>query len=653
MAYVIQRGDTLSALARKYNTSVQDLMKLNPDIKNANLIIAGKSLNVPEQRTLEGTLNEQQETTSNLENISSPVVPSGEKTLPQQSTVGSLAAFKSLLRDVSAKTYKAPSVSDVLAKYKQQGVNLAGGAETRQIFGTEQEKLARPVADIYNSTIEMMTEKIKKDEEFGAAILQNLPASVLATLTGDEFSMLKSGATTPELQTKLQTAILKAEAEKKEKGFQYIQGNENQPAGVFDPNTGTFKPQTTSTTQQDTDTVIKYQDGEYGGQCGVFTRKIIPDVPLMGDTIETKKQMINNNGILSADWVKSPAVGDVLIFDTKRPYGHAAVVNSVNQDGTVTLTESNWNNDEKVTNTRKVSISDPSIYGAYRSSKPLPGSTTDFEQYSQEQIALAVLPTQLKNSEAELKRALTGIRAGLKEGKTPYQIADTLMGYKITNPTAISDNLRKYLSIGDFTNSQIMDVARLLNAGDNTKAVTKIEQQIMESAKKADPDSYMGEATARLAVSRAKALQNTVEALGTESPVGVVKGTMESWMGRFRGKDAQNVKTQITNLVAEMRNRLSGTAVTKSEEAFLESIIPKLGDSPDNFMIKLNNLRTQPLMQLNEVRATYELPQLTEQTLINKDSRVALYGGETNEKTLSDEDAYQLYLQTVNQSKKQ
>jgi LysM domain len=43
----IARGDTLSALARKYHTTVANLMKLNPSIKNPNLIYAGNKLKVP------------------------------------------------------------------------------------------------------------------------------------------------------------------------------------------------------------------------------------------------------------------------------------------------------------------------------------------------------------------------------------------------------------------------------------------------------------------------------------------------------------------------------------------------------------------------------------------------------------------------------
>lgn len=45
--YKIKSGDTLSGIAQKYNTTVGTLMSLNPYITNANLIYAGKSLNLP------------------------------------------------------------------------------------------------------------------------------------------------------------------------------------------------------------------------------------------------------------------------------------------------------------------------------------------------------------------------------------------------------------------------------------------------------------------------------------------------------------------------------------------------------------------------------------------------------------------------------
>ena len=44
--YTIQKGDTLGAIAARYNTTVANLMALNPRIKNANLIYAGETIRI-------------------------------------------------------------------------------------------------------------------------------------------------------------------------------------------------------------------------------------------------------------------------------------------------------------------------------------------------------------------------------------------------------------------------------------------------------------------------------------------------------------------------------------------------------------------------------------------------------------------------------
>jgi len=45
--YKIKAGDTLSEIAKDYNTNITKLLQLNPKIKKANLIYAGQSITVP------------------------------------------------------------------------------------------------------------------------------------------------------------------------------------------------------------------------------------------------------------------------------------------------------------------------------------------------------------------------------------------------------------------------------------------------------------------------------------------------------------------------------------------------------------------------------------------------------------------------------
>lgn len=44
--YIVKRGDTLSGIAKKYNTSVKNLLSLNPNIKNPNLIYRNQKIKV-------------------------------------------------------------------------------------------------------------------------------------------------------------------------------------------------------------------------------------------------------------------------------------------------------------------------------------------------------------------------------------------------------------------------------------------------------------------------------------------------------------------------------------------------------------------------------------------------------------------------------
>ena len=51
--HIIKSGETISGIAKQYGTSISELMKLNPKIKNPNLIYAGEDLNLPSAPTTE------------------------------------------------------------------------------------------------------------------------------------------------------------------------------------------------------------------------------------------------------------------------------------------------------------------------------------------------------------------------------------------------------------------------------------------------------------------------------------------------------------------------------------------------------------------------------------------------------------------------
>lgn len=91
-------------------------------------------------------------------------------------------------------------------------------------------------------------------------------------------------------------------------------------------------------------------------QCGVYINK--ESGMRVGNTWEDKKNNVDKYGTIGANGIKT---GDVIYQNTGTPYGHVAKVEEVLPNGNVIVSESNWNNDEKVTYGREVASNN--IYG--------------------------------------------------------------------------------------------------------------------------------------------------------------------------------------------------------------------------------------------------------------------------------------------------
>jgi len=243
-------------------------------------------------------------------------------------------------------------------------------------------------------------------------------------------------------------------------------------------------------------------------------------------------------------------------------------------------------------------------------------------------------------SDAEGDRVESFIKAGMAQGKSELQIMDDVLGFNVNRNVALSENLRNtLLSVAGedgLAGFDMLGLARLINNGSDAQAVQRVEQIAYDRAKEVEADSYIGEFSARYALSKGAEVRGLIQDMSAspsgflgfneaEAPIGTVQGTMQNWLGRFRGEGATAIRTSVTSMVAEMRNRLSGTAVTDSEAKFLEPLIPDLSDSPANFMKKLEQLESDPLLRLNTIRSTFNLPSLNEESLLNSTKRVGLY----------------------------
>ncbi len=250
-----------------------------------------------------------------------------------------------------------------------------------------------------------------------------------------------------------------------------------------------------------------------------------------------------------------------------------------------------------------------------------------FDQFSQEQIALSVMPVQTRNSEVELKRALDGIRAGLKQGLSPYQIADNLMGYKINNPDDFSNTIRGYISQSpNISGNEPSEFARLINSGNKAGVVRKIESLITKGT-----DTQQRESTARYTYELAPQIVKEINQI--QNKFGLVAGNWEKQKKKVvASPEFQRVSSELTGYVQEWRRQMSGTATTPTEMKMIEELLPQTTDNLVNLKEKIKVFAEMQLNLLNSNRGSVNLPKLDYSSLLDYNNRVGLY--ETNDDPL-------------------
>ena len=103
------------------------------------------------------------------------------------------------------------------------------------------------------------------------------------------------------------------------------------------------------------------------GECGYWSRKIVDYPSGTGNTLQEKENYVAKKGMAPDEWRKQGVkVGDVVFTNESKTYGHVVVVNSVNSDGTITLSESNYKGHYLVSHDRKLPINSPKIIGSVR-----------------------------------------------------------------------------------------------------------------------------------------------------------------------------------------------------------------------------------------------------------------------------------------------
>lgn len=259
-------------------------------------------------------------------------------------------------------------------------------------------------------------------------------------------------------------------------------------------------------------------------------------------------------------------------------------------------------------------------------------------------IARQAFGTGVGLSDKDVKKAERLTKEGLAQGKSEQDILLDVIGFHPSKNAELGKSLLNTLTpaLGEkgLSGFDAIGLSRLLSEGNIKGAITKVENTVMNQVKKEMGEKFISEAPVVNAVNGTTSIEDKLNDLIKQgnSPVGVVKGTMEKWLRKLKGNEAQRISAEVTGLVAQMRNQLSGTAVTDSEARFLEPLMPELNDNPANFLSKLSALKQKSLRELNSERSQYNLKQLDENSLIDKNLRQDFY--------ISDEEAYQKYLES-------
>ncbi|MGA9520593.1 MAG: LysM peptidoglycan-binding domain-containing protein [Myxococcaceae bacterium] len=189
MSITIRSGDTLSGLAARFKTSVAALMQANPSIKNANLIYAGRNLNIP------GAKDEFVASTSKAGGTSMPTaMPTGAPSVGADSFVPAgqdpLAFAKSVMgRNASELKLSSGAIGQGMQDWVPNNVNCANFVSACLMASGQIDK-SQHSASVYG-----LMGNLDKDADFKRVSLQNAkPGDVVSMKTkGGQHVVLFAG----------------------------------------------------------------------------------------------------------------------------------------------------------------------------------------------------------------------------------------------------------------------------------------------------------------------------------------------------------------------------------------------------------------------------------------------------------------------------
>lgn len=279
-------------------------------------------------------------------------------------------------------------------------------------------------------------------------------------------------------------------------------------------------------------------------------------------------------------------------------------------------------------NDSRMALEDPGHFSLNGSEFNVKGSLSDTDKAA---LGRMVFGSQFTENEKKI------IDSAFAEhpNATREEIALLLAGYNPKENADIGEDLMSVIlqnsdPVKGIMGFDFLSLNKLLNDSKLTNAIQKTENFAYQNAQKLFPNSYVEESNVAGVTKLGNDLMNKIKQLEAsgENPIGNFSGTLEQWLGRFKSGNAQQVATDATNLIQNMAKTYLGSQMTSNELSLYEGIIPKLGDSTENFSIKVQGILNKPLQTLNATRQSVGLQPLDQNTLLNYSARTELYGEE-------------------------
>jgi hypothetical protein len=363
------------------------------------------------------------------------------------------------------------------------------------------------------------------------------------------------------------------------------------------------------------------------GNCVLWSREQVPNLPFGLFSKADKQRAIQLAGNSDMSQVQ---VGDC-ILTAEGESGHAAVVKSINEDGTLTLKEANYNAGQ-VTEGRTIAFNDSNIYGFVRpgmapaentgGNADLEGTNAGIQSQIDEatQVADFVPQTELDREALAFVSEESSIADLKSRGFEDFEIDQVVLRARELRQRGVSVDTGKFPDDIRFSFNEKIDISKIPDLG-GKQITNKTARQgnlpfgitdkqadwiidhragnvQFQQLKSADIKSLNDLIELREDIAELRDLKTKVDT----GPLASKKLRAERFAG-FESEDFNKLEIKSGKQLAQFIKEISGAAVSEQEAQRLAQLVPNVGMQDTQFVNAIDDLEDD-LNSLIDVKLT-------------------------------------------------